>query len=127
MGTEVPWRALLLGLVEVRQPLEQLDVDGRARLFGLCHAASVAGDVDESGWLGWLEHGLMGVEVTLDKEHLHVTSNEILVGSEVISSNQVMGRVCLEAVCCFGVLSVCHGASASCGGVLSVCRGVGVL
>lgn len=81
MGNEGPRRALLLGLVEVRQPLNQLDEEGRARMFALCHTASVAGHVDDTGWLGWHERGLMGVEVVLDQEHLYVTNNEVLVGS----------------------------------------------
>lgn len=81
MGNEGRRRALLLGLVEVRQPLEQLDDEGRYRMFSLCHTASVAGHVDDTNWLGWQERGLMGVEVVLDQDHLQVTNNEDLVGS----------------------------------------------
>lgn len=92
MGSEGHRRALLLGLVEVLQPLDQLDEDGQTRMFALCHTASVAGHVDDTDWLGWQERGLMGVEVALDQDHLQVTSNEVLVGAgDVLPCYQVMG------------------------------------
>lgn len=92
MGSEGPRRALLLGLVEVRQPLDQLDEDGQTRMFALCHTASIAGHVDDTDWLGWHERGLMGVEVALDQDHLQVTSNEVLVGDgNVLPCYQIVG------------------------------------
>lgn len=92
MGSEGPRRALLLGLVEVRQPLDQLDEAGQTRMFGLCHTASIAGHVDDTDWLGWHERGLMGVEVALDQDYLQVTNNEVLVGDgDVLPCYQIMG------------------------------------
>lgn len=78
-GADQQRRALLLGLVEVMQPVEHLGEEDRARVFAMCHAASTSGNVEDRSWLGWVERGFMGVEVILDQQHLHITSDDISV------------------------------------------------
>lgn len=95
--------ALLLGLVEVTRPVTPLDEEAQARVFTMCHAASTGGSVEDPSWLGRLERGLMGVEVITDQKHLHVISNEVLVGEKCMASRSSWDRIvvcwCTEANC----------------------------
>ena len=84
--------ALLLGLVEVTRPITPLDEETRTRVFTMCHTASTEGRVEDTSWLGRLERGLMGVEVIMDQIHLHVTSNEVLVGKTNVSF--ILSQIC---------------------------------
>ncbi|KAK8375622.1 hypothetical protein O3P69_008433 [Scylla paramamosain] len=79
MDSPYQHRALLLGLVEVTGSVTPLDEEARARVFAMCHAASIEGRVEDPSWVGRLERGLMGVEVIMDQKYLHITSNEVLV------------------------------------------------
>ena len=80
MGSPDHHRALLLGLVEVTRPVSVLDEEIRARVFTMFHTATTAGHAEDPAWLGQMERGLMGVEIILDQQYLHINSNEVLVG-----------------------------------------------